>query len=124
MEKLDVMYVYDDDRFVDSICDVIEALKEEDIEDEDIVGYKVDIAEREPVMYKDFNLMSIMEMVDSYYGDDRYDEDGTISEKLEEIFKKHIDFEALNKDLEEVCLYYPNGKTHTITQEDLNYYNL
>ena len=90
----------------------------DDMDKEDIVGYKLNILKLEPVLYKGFNLSYLMEVIDAQFGDDRYDEDGSISETLEKVFKKHINFETLSKDLEKVSLFYDSGEYYTITEDD------
>lgn len=112
------MYVYNDTQFGSELGEVIDSLVEDGLEKENIVGYKLDIAERRPVLGKNFDIKSLMGMIDDVYGDEHYDEAWDVSEKLSRVFKKHIDFEALSKDLEEVYLYYPEGEEYAITEQD------
>lgn len=124
MENRDIMYVWDDTNFESELGEVINTLIEEELEKEDIIGYVLDVAEKQPVLYKNFDIRSLMQMLENNFADDRYDEDGDIADKLQKVFLKHIDFENLTKDLEEVCLYYPEGEEYTITEEDYNDYFL
>lgn len=124
MENRDIMYVWDDTNFESELGEVINTLIEEELEKEDIIGYVLDVAEKQPVLYKNFDIRSLMQMLENNFADDRYDENGDIADKLQKVFLKHIDFENLTKELEEVCLYYPEGEEHTITEEDYNDYFL
>ncbi len=45
------------------------------------------------------------------------DEENTILDKIEEVLKKHINFESLNEELKTVQLFYPE-ELYTITEED------
>lgn len=123
MENRDIMYVYNDICFESELGEVINALVEDDLEKEDIIGYVLDVAEKQPVLYKNFDIRSLMQMLENNFADDRYDENGDIADRLQRVFLKHIDFENLTKELEEVCLYYPEGKEYTITEEDWNDFN-
>lgn len=123
MENRDIMYVWEDTDFEEDISEIIACMVWREMEKEDIVGYVLDVAERQPVLYKNFDMRSLMEMVDSVYADDRYDENGDISDTLQKVFLKYIDFEGLTKDLEKVCLYYPQGEEYTITEQDWEDYN-
>ena len=120
MENKDIMYVWDDTNFESDLGEVINTLIEDDLEKEDIVGYVLDVAEKQPVLYKNFDIRSLMQVIQNNFEDDRYDEGGSIADTLKEVFLKHIDFENLTKELEEVCLYYPEGKEYIITEEDYN----
>jgi len=123
MEKEEFMYVHNDIYYESDLSEVINYLVETDqLKKEDIIGYKVDIAEKEPVMYKNFDIDYLMDIIDGNFGDDRYDEDGDVSDNIRNVFKKHVNFEELKKDLEKICLFYQNGKSHTITEDDWNNY--
>lgn len=115
MEEKDIMYVYNDIYFEKDLQEVISNLISDGLEMEEVIGYKLDVAEKEPVLHKDFDIRSLMEMLDNNFRDDRYDEEGSISDTLRKVFEKHIDFKALTTELENVVLYYPNGKTYIIT---------
>lgn len=124
MENRDIMYVYNDTNFEIDINEIICALIErEELSKEEIIGYKLDIAEKEPILYKDFDLSYLMEIIDGQFGDDRYDENGYVSDRIAEVFKKHINFKTLQEELNETCLYYVGNETYTITEEDYNNYN-
>ena len=117
--KITEQYSVNDGDYIDySPYECIHYMIEDDTPKEHIVGYKLIILKLEPVLYKDFDLSYLMEIIDNQFGDDRYDEDGSISETLEKVFKKHIDFKTLNKDLEKVSLFYDSGEYYTITEED------
>lgn len=124
MENKDIMYLYNDHYFESDLWQVIDNLINiEELTKEQIIGFKLDIGEKEPVLYKDFDLNYLMEVIGSSFSDERYDEEGNIGDTLRAVFAKHIDFKSLTEDLEKVCLYYPNGKEYEITEEDWNDYN-
>ena len=117
--KITEQYSVNDGEYIDySPYECIQCMIEDDTPKEHIVGYKLNILKLEPVLGKDFDLIDLMVIIDNYFGDDRYDEDGSVSKTLEKVFKKHIDFETLNKDLEEVSLFYDSGEYYTITEDD------
>ena len=123
MENRDIMYVWDDTNFETGVSEVIEAMIWQDMEKDDIIGYVLDIAEKQPVLYKNFDIRSLMQVIENNFADDRYDENGDVADKLQKVFLKHIDFENLTKELEDVYLYYPEGEEYTITEEDWNDFN-
>lgn len=122
MGEKEIMYVYNDIYFEEDLSEVISSLVDDGFNMEEVIGYKIDIAEKEPVLHKNFDIESFMDMVDNNFHYERYDENGDISANLRKVFEKHIDFKALTEELEKVVLYYPNGKKHIITDEDYNNY--
>lgn len=115
----DIMYVYQDIYFENEVYKVIEALFNDGLLKDEIIGYKLDIAEKEPIIKKEITVNFFMDFIDSYFGDDRYDEEGEYApKKLEKIFKENIDFDKLNAALKEECMYYPSGETYVIDEED------
>jgi len=121
MKNRDIMYVYHDIYFESDVYEVIEALFNDDLRKEEIVGYKLDVAEKEPIIYKEVTADFLMELIDSAYGDDRYDEEGEYApKKIKAVLEKEIDFTKLNAALKQECMYYPKGETYVITEEDFN----
>jgi hypothetical protein len=105
------MYIYDDDRFEKDLYEVINYLIEVDeLEKEDIIGYKLDIAEKEQAI--DEKTISKMEEILHNRCEERYDSGTYLEDRIQEIFDK----------LKTIEMYYPSGETYTITEEDYNDY--
>ena len=121
MKNRDIMYVYNDIYFESDVYEVIEALFNDELTKEQIIGYKLDVAEKEPIIKKTLNSDFFMEHLDNYFGEDRYDEDSEYApKKLKVILERNINFEKLNAELKEECMYYPKGETYVIDEEDFN----
>lgn len=107
------MYVYDDTRFDNSLWEVINYLIDvEELEKEDIVGFVLDVAEKEQSVDDEI----INEMADLLYDrcEDRFDDNEYLENKLKKIFDQ----------FRNIKMYYPSGETYTITEEDYNDYFL
>ena len=108
MENRDIMYVWDNTNFESELGEVINALIEDELEKEDIIGYVLDIAEKEQAI--DDDAIYEMEGVLQNRCEDRFDENEYLENKLKKIFDQFRD----------IKMYYPSGETYTITEEDYN----
>jgi len=111
MKDRDIMYVYNDDKFERALYEVINYLIEVDeLEKEDIVGYKLDVAEKEQAI--DEKTINKMWDIIQNRCEERYDSGTYLEDKLDKIFEQ----------LKAIQMYYPSGETYTITEEDYNDY--
>ncbi len=109
-------YVFDN-RYNEDLSELIyELIEYEDMEKEDIIGLKIDKAYLEPVIKNGLDVEWLCQFIGEAF-DYRMDEENTILDKIEEVLKKHINFESLNEELKTVQLFYPE-ELYTITEED------
>lgn len=109
MENRDIMYVWDDTNFESELGEVINYLIDtEELEKEDIIGYKLDIAEKEQAI--DEKTISKMQDILHNRCEDRYDSGDYLEDKIREVFDK----------LKAIEMYYPSGENYIITEEDYN----
>lgn len=107
-----------DDRFFDEIEDVIEHIV--DVEGEELENFsddyyiKVECCTYEPIFQLDSH--RLYDMLANAF-EDRSSEDGEEWDKVEDILKKHIDFEALNKAIPK--LWFPNGRVEMYSKNQL-----
>lgn len=106
------------DRFFDEIEDVIEHIIEvEDKELEDLPDdytIEVECCNHEPIFQLDSS--SLYDMLVNNF-EERSSEDGEEWGGIEEILKKHIDFESLNKRIPK--LWFPNGRVEIYSKNQL-----
>lgn len=111
-----------DDRYFDDIDDVIRHITE--IEDKDIEDFsddytlEVECCDLEPIFQ--LNSENLYELLLNTF-EERSSDSGDEWDKVEDILKKHIDFEALNNDIPK--LWFPNGKTETYSKNQLIEFN-
>lgn len=100
-----------DDQFFSDLCEYMESreLEEDNIPDDwSEVAIEGDL---QPMLI--FNIDWIFDRID----EERDDENNNSSEKLIGLFKKHIDFDAINNEMPK--LYYPTRKKFDITKRVL-----
>jgi len=75
-----------------------------------LVGYKLDVAEKEQAI--DEKTINKMWDIIQNRCEERYDSGTYLEDKLDKIFEQ----------LKAIQMYYPSGETYTITEEDYNDY--
>ena len=119
MRSRNIMYAFNDYYFESEIEEVVGNLYEVgELPKEDIISYKVDVCEHEPVITSTIDIEYLMEWVFDKWGEERYDENHSAEDRIQAVFEKHINFQAINEELEKIKLYYPSGETYIITEED------
>lgn len=97
--------------------DTVECIKEE-FEDDDYSpnDWEVEITHcnEEPIM--PFGREQI-EYITEQFCEERDTEDGDYEQKAIELIMKHIDFDAINKEMPK--LWYPNGRKETVNLKEI-----
>ena len=111
------MYCINDSFFkdIDGVIDHVIYTEDKEIEElPDDYTIEVECCDLEPIFQLDS--LKLYEILCDLFGE-RCSEDGDEWGDVEHVLKRHIDFEALNKDIPE--LWFPNGKVETFTKAQL-----
>lgn len=111
------MYCINDSFFkdIDGVIDHVIYTEDKELEDlPDDYTVEVELCDLEPIFQLDSQ--KLYEILSDVF-DERCSEDGDEWGDVEPILKKHIDFEALNKDIP--SLWFPNGEVETFTKAQL-----
>lgn len=113
------MYYINDSVFCDEIEEYIEYIllvevdKLKDLPDD----YVLTVEDCYPRKIFQLNSEILGDMIEDMYFSDNHSEDGGEWDDIEDILKKHINFEELNKDIP--SLWFPNGKIEKYTKIQL-----
>jgi hypothetical protein len=114
---MEIVYMYDDIWEAD-LQELIDRLVEKDFSKEDLIGLKVEVCEAEPFCNSKLDYEDFRDFLNIKF-EDRTDEEGNALDKMEQVFKRCVDFDKLNAELSKIELYYPSGKTYEIVESDL-----